>query len=71
MTWQTGRPLRPPDGVHLVDQICIAADQRERAQAQQPDVMQFMMTMQRQQTQILAALAALVSRMEDQKPRKA
>jgi len=75
MTWQTERPLRPPAGIDWVDKICLAADARERAQAQAPDTMMQMMTvcatMMQMQTQTLAALAALVSRMEDQKPKKA
>ena len=69
------RPLRPPAGIDWVDKICLAADARERAQAQAPDTMMQMMTvcatMMQMQTQTLAALAALVSRMEDRKPKKA
>jgi hypothetical protein len=71
MTWQTERPLRPPDGIHLIDKICIAADQRERQQAAAPDMMQRMMAVMLKQSemhsQMLAALAAVVARMEDQK----
>jgi hypothetical protein len=71
MTWQTEHPLRPPPGIDLIDKICISADQRERRQAQAPDVMQQMMTVMTKQTQmqsqILQALVALVARMEGQK----
>jgi len=74
MTWQTERPLRPPPGIDLIDKICVAADQRERQQAQAPDMMvqmtQAMAQMTQQQTQIIAALAALVSRMQDHTPKK-
>jgi hypothetical protein len=60
--------MRPPPGIDLVDKICLAADQRERAQAQAPDMMmqmaQAMMAMQTTQTQMLQALVALVARME-------
>jgi len=67
----TERPLGPPPGINLIDAICISADRRERAQAQAPDMMaqmaQAMAMMQTTQTQILQVLAALVSRMEDQK----
>jgi hypothetical protein len=65
------RPLGPQPGIDLIDRMCINADQRERAQGQQPNLMQAVMTMMQMQTQTLAALAALVSRMEDQKPKKA
>ena len=69
--WQAERPLQPQPGIDLIDRMCINADQRERAQAQRPDFMQAAMMMMQMQTQTLAALAALVSRMEDQKPKKA
>jgi hypothetical protein len=70
------RPLQPPPGINLIDAICVAADQRERQQAAQPDMMaqmaQAMMTMQQMQTQMLQALTALVLRMEDKpKPKQA
>ena len=64
MTWQTDLPLQPPPGVDLVDKIALAFDQRERQQAQQPDVMQAMMQMLTMQSQQIAALAALVLRDE-------
>jgi hypothetical protein len=67
MTWQTERPLQPPPGIDLVDRICIAADQRERAQAQQPDLMQFMIKMTEQQTKILALLAQILTKKESDK----
>jgi hypothetical protein len=61
MTWQTDRPLQPPPGIDLVDKICLAADQRERQQAQAPDRMEQMMaacaTMMQQQSAIIALLA--------------
>ena len=73
--WQAERPLQPQPGIDLIDRMCINADQRERQQAAAPDTMTQMMacctTMMQMQTQTLAALAALVSRMEDQKPKKA
>jgi hypothetical protein len=57
-------PLGPVPGINLVDQICLAADQRERQQAAQAtDFTQMMAVMIKQmetQSQILAALAALV-----------
>ena len=63
------RPLGPPPGSELIDKICIAADQRERQQAAQPDMMaQMMAVMLKQsemQSQMLTALVALVARMED------
>jgi hypothetical protein len=62
------RPLGPPPGSELIDKICIAADQRERQQAAQPDMMaQMMAVMLKQsemQSQMLAALVALLARME-------
>jgi hypothetical protein len=68
MTWQTEHPLQPPPGIALVDAICISADQRERQQAQAPDMMQQMMAVMTKQmemqSQILAALAAVVARMD-------
>jgi hypothetical protein len=73
--WQAEHPLQPQPGIDLIDRMCINADQRERQQAAAPDTMMQMMTacatMMQMQTQTLAALAALVSRMEDQKPKKA
>jgi hypothetical protein len=73
--WQAERPLQPQPGIDLIDRMCINADQRERQQAAAPDTMTQMMTvcatMMQMQTQTLAAVAALVSRMEDQKPKKA
>jgi hypothetical protein len=60
MTSQVGRPLRPPDGIAWVDKIAIAFDQRERQQAQQPDLMQALMAMQGQQTKILALLTQIL-----------
>jgi hypothetical protein len=61
MTWQTERPLRPPAGIDWVDKICLAADARERAQAQQPDMWQVAtMVMQSmvQQNQILLQIVS-------------
>jgi hypothetical protein len=68
--WQAEHGLGPQPGINLIDRMCINADQRERAQAQRPDLMQVMMMMTQQQNQIIAALAALVARMEDQTPKK-
>jgi hypothetical protein len=68
---QLERPLQPPPGVALIDKICIAADQRERRQAQAPDRMEQMMValtqMMEMQTRTLQALAAVV--MRDVKPK--
>ena len=50
------RPLQPPPGTDWVDKICIAADQRERAQAQQPDAMQLMLQSSMQMQQLMAKL---------------
>jgi hypothetical protein len=61
------RPLGPMPGVDWVDKICIAADQRERAQAQQPDFTAMLMTMQNTQNLMMQALAALMLRMNDKK----
>jgi hypothetical protein len=70
--WQVQHGLGPQPGIDLIDRMVENATARERAQAQQPDVMQALMMMQQQQNQIIAALAALVARMEDQKkPEKA
>jgi hypothetical protein len=68
--WQAERGLGPQPGIDLIDRMVENATARERAQAHQPDLMQALMTMSQQQTQIIAALAALVSRMEDA-PKKA
>ena len=57
--------MNPPPGVDWVDKICLAADARERQQAQQPDLMQAVTMMMQMQTQTLTALAALVLRMDD------
>jgi hypothetical protein len=63
------RPLGPMPGIDLVDRICIAADQRERAQAAQAtDFTQMMAVMTKQMemhSQMLTALVALVARMDD------
>jgi hypothetical protein len=69
--WQAERGLGPQPGINLIDRMCINADQRERAQAQQPDLTQAVLTMMQMQSQTLAVLTALLSRMEDQKPKKA
>jgi hypothetical protein len=63
---QVERPLQPPPGVDLIDRICLAADQRERRQAQAPDRMEQMMAalaqMMEMQTRTLQALATVVMR---------
>jgi hypothetical protein len=68
---QAAIPIQPPPGVELIDKICIAADQRERAQAAQgTDFTQLMTVMTKQmemQSQMLTALAAVVLRMEGKK----
>jgi hypothetical protein len=66
--WQAQHGLGPQPGIDLIDRMVENATARERAQAQQPDVMQWMVTMQQQQAQIIAASAALVARIE--KPKK-
>jgi hypothetical protein len=65
--WQAERGLGPQPGINLIDAMCINADQRERAQAQQPDFTAMLMTMQQTQTQMMQVLAALVLRLEDKK----
>ena len=67
MTWQTDRPLQPPPGVDWIDKICVAADRRERAQAQRPDFMETAMMVLQIQSQQIAALAALVMRKDKPK----
>jgi len=68
MTWQTDRPLQPPPGVDWIDKICVAADRRERAQAQRPDFMETAMMVLQIQSQQIAALAALVLKDDKAKP---
>jgi hypothetical protein len=67
------RPLQPPPGVALIDKICIAADQRERRQAQAPDRMEQMMVamaqMMEMQTRTLQALATLALKDNEPKPK--
>jgi hypothetical protein len=70
MTWQSDRPLQPPPGIDLVDKICLAADQRERQQAQPPDFMEAAMQMLTMQSQQIAALAALVLKDDKAKPKR-
>jgi hypothetical protein len=62
--WQAERGLQPQPGIDLIDRICINADQRERAQAQQPDLMQVLLQQQEQQTKILALLAQILTNKE-------
>jgi hypothetical protein len=73
--WQAEIPLQPQPGIDLIDRMVENATARERAQAQQPDMMTQMMaactTMMQMQSQTIQALAAFVSCMEDQKPKKA
>ena len=69
--WQRPVELGPQPGIDLIDRMCINADQRERAQAMRPDFMETAMMMLQIQSQQIAALAALVLRLEDQeKPKK-
>jgi hypothetical protein len=65
--WQSERGLGPQPGIDLIDRMCIAADQRERAQAQQPDFAAMLMTMQQTQNLMMQALAALMLRLEAKK----
>ena len=59
------RPLQPPPGINLIDAICVAADQRERQQAQAPDMLaQAMTMMMQQQSTMLALLAQIVTNLE-------
>jgi len=66
--WQAERPLGPQPGINVIDAMCISADQRERAQAQAPDMMmqmaQALMMMQQMQTSTLAILAQIVANQE-------
>jgi hypothetical protein len=66
-----GKPIQPPPGIDWVDKICIAADQRERAQAAAPDMMaqmaqamMMMMMMMQQQSTMIALLAQIVTNQE-------
>jgi hypothetical protein len=68
--WQAERPLQPQPGIDLIDRMVTAADQRERQQAQRPDIMQAAMMMLQIQSQQIAALAALVLK-EDKAKAKA
>jgi len=67
-------PIASPPGINLVDAICVAADQREWAQAAAPDMMaqmaQVMTMVMQQQSQMLQALALLVLRDDDDKPKR-
>ena len=57
--------MKPPPGVDLIDKMCIAADQRERQQAQRPDserMMEIMVKMMEMQSQTLQAVAAAILR---------
>ena len=67
--WQAERGLGPQPGIDLIDRIVIAADQRERQQAQRPDFMETAMMMLQIQSQQIAALAALVLREDKSKSR--
>jgi hypothetical protein len=63
--WQSERPLGPQPKIDLIDQICIAADRRERQQAQRPDserMMELMLQMMTMQSQTLQAVAAAILR---------
>jgi hypothetical protein len=62
--------VNPPPGVDLVDKIAVAFDQRERQQNQRPDFMESAMMMLQIQSQQIAALAALVMRKDNPKPRR-
>jgi hypothetical protein len=63
--WQAERGLGPQPGIDLIDRMCINADARERAQAQQPDFTAMLMTMQQTQNLMMQALAALMLRLEE------
>jgi hypothetical protein len=65
--WQRPVELGPQPGIDLIDRMVTAADQRERRQAQQPDVMQTMMQMLTMQSRQIATLAALVMRKDKSK----
>ena len=78
--WQADHPLVNPDapahptpGVALIDRMVIAADQRERQQAQQPAdserMMEIMMKMMQMQSQTLQAVAAAILRDDKGKPK--
>ena len=53
-------PAHPVPGIDLIDRMVANADQKERQQAMQPDVLQAAMMMLQVQSQHIAALAALV-----------
>jgi hypothetical protein len=58
--WQSQRELGPQPGIDLIDRMCINADQRERAQAQQPDYQRMIEAMMKTQTMILELLARFI-----------
>jgi hypothetical protein len=70
----TERSLQPPPGIGLIDAMCIAADARERAQAQQPadlaQMMAVMTKMMEMQSQTLQAVAAAILREDKAKPKR-
>jgi hypothetical protein len=70
--WQAERGLGPQPGIDLIDRMVIAADRRERQQAQRPDserMMEIMVKMMEMQSQTLEAVAAAILRDDKGKPK--
>ena len=71
--WQVQRELGPQPGIDLIDRMVENATARERAQAQQPADLERMMTvmagMLQMQSQTLQALAAVILRDDQSRPK--
>src|SRR6516162_7105445 len=71
--WQAEIPLQPQPGIDLIDRMVENATARERAQAQQPADLERMMTvmagMLHMQSQTLQALAAVILRDDQSRPK--